>query len=110
MATMSFLLSTRSATVRRVRFGKRGERMKMQASSERVLSLVPSHGANHVDVVESESVLIPTDGGSARKYPHQLKELKLLEAKDDYLPTFLKWASPSARLSEERTIFDRVRL
>ncbi len=34
MATMSFLLSTRSTTVRRVRFGKNGERMKMQASSE----------------------------------------------------------------------------
>ena len=84
--------------------------MKMQASSERMLRLVPSHIANHVDVVDFESVPIPTHGGLVRKYPHQLKELKLLEVRDDYLPTFLKWASPSARLSGGRTIFHRVRL
>jgi hypothetical protein len=86
--------------------------MKMQASSERMLRLVPSHIANHVDVVDFESELVPTHGGLVRKYPHHLiaKELKVLDVKDDYLPTFLKWASPSARLSGGRTIFHRVRL
>lgn len=84
--------------------------MKMQANSRQALGLVPSDIANHVDVVESEPV--PTHGGLVRKYPHHLiaKELKVLDVKDDYLPTFLKWASPSARLSGGRTIFHRVRL
>jgi hypothetical protein len=84
--------------------------MKMRANSGQALGPVPSDIANYVDVVESEPV--PTHGGLVRKYPHHLiaKELKVLEVKDDYLPTFLKWARPSARLPEGETIFDRARL
>ncbi len=70
-----------------------------------------SNIVNHVDVAHFEAVPVPTGDGLVRKYPRHLKakELKLLEVKDDYLPTFLKWARPSARLSEGRTIFERGR-
>jgi hypothetical protein len=86
--------------------------MKMQANSGQALGLVPLDIANHVNVVNFESELVPTHGGLVGKHPHHLiaKELKVLDVKDDYLPTFLKWARPSARLSEGKTIFDRARL
>jgi hypothetical protein len=83
--------------------------MKKNANSNRKLTLVPSKIANHVHVVAFEAGPVPTRDGIVRKYPRDIKAngLQLLEGKDADLPIFLKWARPSARLPEGKTMFVR---